>query len=100
MIKKLRKCEFCNIKFKNISQHLRFCKAKAATQQEPVNEMAIPNYQNMYTGMWQENNALKKELNALQESRRRQIQVINGYRETLGAAGRLLAALVDVPEIN
>jgi hypothetical protein len=42
----------------------------------------------------------EKEINDLKQKLHKQMQVLNGYRETLGSAGRLLAALVDVSEIN
>jgi hypothetical protein len=42
----------------------------------------------------------EQELSVLRSQLSKQRLTLNGYRETLGSAGRLLAALVDVSEIN
>lgn len=43
---------------------------------------------------------ITEELRRANSKLQRLQHVVNGYRETLGSAGRLLAALVDVSEIN
>lgn len=45
-------------------------------------------------------NELEKQVSDLKYQLNKKSLVLNGYRETLGSAGRLLAALVDVSEIN
>jgi hypothetical protein len=44
--------------------------------------------------------SLERENSSLRNELSKKNQVLNGYRETLGSAGRLLASLVDVSEIN
>jgi hypothetical protein len=94
------KCEFCNIPFnrKGIGAHLRFCKAKKEAQSTV--QYATRNEEAQVDPNWQEVLKLRREIDTLKHQLNRAKLTLNGYRETLGAAGRLLASLVDVSEIN
>lgn len=91
---KKKKCNFCNISFKNLGGHQRFCKAKKESE---INQQAE-------TPVWnplaQKLHETERELSNIKHLLNRAQLTLNGYRETLGAAGRLLASLVDVSEIN
>ena len=95
--KKTKYCGVCNtwVPFTQNKKHRYEHQDKQI--EEAVNQASTTNE---ISSEWQEIHRLRRELDMLSSKLQRKERVLSGYRDTLGAAGRLLASLVDVSEIN
>jgi hypothetical protein len=97
--KKLKYCAESNqwISFSQWKKH----KIALAQIAEARQNQAACNYETVSWNPLQDKvNKQEAEISSLRNQLNRAKFTLNSYRETLGSAGRLLAALVDVSEIN